>query len=93
MLFKFKIVYGDSMRGYKQVANIVDDWPLIKQNPGARARGKKERNSNTRYTFLSGKSMLVSYQGDAVSYQRERNKLFQHRSHQVRGLLHGCHSP
>jgi hypothetical protein len=32
MLFKFKIVCGILMRGYKQVANIVDDWLLIKQN-------------------------------------------------------------
>jgi hypothetical protein len=71
MLFKFKIC----MRGFdawlQQVANIVDDWPLIKQNPGARARGKKERSSNTRYTSLSPKSMLVLYQRDAVPYQRD----------------------
>ena len=68
MLFKFNFVCGDLMRGYKQVANIVDDWPRIKQNPGARARGQMVRSSNTRYTFLPGKSMLVSYQRDAVSY-------------------------
>jgi hypothetical protein len=55
----------------QQVANIVDDWPLIKQNPGARARGKKERSSITRYTSLSSKSMLISYQRDAVPYQRD----------------------
>jgi hypothetical protein len=53
------------MRGFddawlQQVANIVDDWPLIKQNPGARARGKKERSSITRYTLSSPKSMPVS---------------------------------
>jgi hypothetical protein len=52
------------MRGFdawlQQVANIVDDWPLIKQNPGARARGKKERNSITRYTLSSPMSMPVS---------------------------------
>jgi hypothetical protein len=59
------------MGGYKQVANIIDDQPFIKQNPGARARGKKERNSITRYTSLLSKSMLVSYQGDAVPYQRD----------------------
>jgi hypothetical protein len=35
-----------------------------------------ERNSNTRYTFLPGKSMLVSYQRDAVPYHVERDKLF-----------------
>ena len=73
MLFKFNFVCGDLMRGYKQVANIVDDWPLIKQNPGARARGKKERSSITRYTSPSSKSMLVSYQRDAVLCQRDRN--------------------
>jgi hypothetical protein len=59
------------MLGYKQVANIVDDWPLIKQNPGARARGKKERSSITRYTSPSSKSMLVSYRRDAVPCQRD----------------------
>lgn len=62
------------MRGYKQVANIVDDWPFIKQNPGARARGKKERNSITRYTSPPSMSMLVSYQWDAVPYQRNSKK-------------------
>jgi len=59
------------MRGYKQVANIVDDWPFIKQNPGASAREKKERCSITRYTAPSSKSMLFSYRGDAVPYQRD----------------------
>jgi hypothetical protein len=85
MLFKFKIC----MRGFdawlQQVANIVDDWPLIKQNPGARARGKKERSSNTRYTSLSPKSMLVLYQRDADLCQRDSI------AQQVRGLRHACH--
>jgi hypothetical protein len=72
MLFKFNFVCGDLMRGYKPVANIVDDWLLIKQNPGARAREQKERSSSTRYAFPSWKSMLVSYQRDAFSYQRDR---------------------
>jgi hypothetical protein len=80
MLFKFKFVCGDSMRGYKQVANIIDDQPFIKQNPGARARGKKERNSITRYTSLLSKSMLVSYQGDAVPYQRDSKEKVFHRT-------------
>jgi hypothetical protein len=55
------------------VANIVDDWPLIKQNPGASAREKKERCSITRYTSQPSKSMLFSYRRDAVPYQRDSN--------------------
>ena len=32
------------------------------------------RDSNTRYTFLPGKSMLVSYQRDAVPYHPEKEQ-------------------
>jgi hypothetical protein len=57
------------------VANIVDDWPFIKQNPGASAREKKERCSITRYTSAPSKSMLFSYRRDAVPYQRDSKKI------------------
>jgi hypothetical protein len=56
------------------VANIVDDWPFIKQNPGASAREKKERCSIKRYTSALSKSMLFSYRRDAVPYQRDSKK-------------------
>jgi hypothetical protein len=70
------------------VANIVDDWPFIKQNPGASAREKKERCSIKRYTSALSKSMLFSYRRDAVPYQRDSKK--SKVSHRTIGSRAGC---
>ena len=64
------------LRGFdawlQQVANIVDDWPLIKQNPRPRREQKVFATAPHSTPFLPPESMPFSYQVRCLFHQRFR---------------------